>query len=559
MGDTDVRGLSWLPFGVVLVMTCITGPPCTYARAPEPRRSAARSVSTEGASIADATFRSANGRPILENAVLQRDSRTGGPYGLGSGTVILAMGDHTTYEFQVRDADSLKVIQRWRSVKRAALSKAEQSSALSVPAYPGWLRVDIRPYGQGIPTASSPRFAVGEVIALAGQSLAEKAISSTALGDYTSLRALGLSVGMAGAAFVAYASNTGVYPPIPDGPDVNFPPERWIIPGDSTIVNSSFAAELMLRLRSRLNVPIGLVGYAVGGTGISTWLPGSQHFRKLSEVISRAGGRFGILLWIQGHYESKNGNTPQHYMKQLKTLFSTYQQTFAGPNGGRFDRVIITIPAIGTYDGSPPAINMVRHTAKIYVRNARDAQYVDGLDATLMPDMVHPSQAGNVVLADHVYRAIAYSLGLLPYGDEGPHIASASYVMGTKVIRLKVRQINGVGGLIARGQLASQFLVYARGSQSPVQLTPGGVTIVSPKEIDLHLLSVPAESALLTVWYRESPDSPEAVGSGIYDTRVDSDGLKRGRQLWCDAEGIPVSSVQAPARAQCSLTSNTVP
>jgi hypothetical protein len=459
--------------------------------------------------------------------------------------VILTLSDPTACEFQIRDADTLKVIQRWRSVRRAVLGKATQSSALIVPAYPGWLRVDIRPSGQGKPMVSSPRFAVGEVIAIAGQSLAEKAISSTALGDDTPVSALGLAVGTAGAAFVAYASNTGVYPPIPDGPDVNFPPERWVIPGDSTVANSSFTVELMLRLRSRLGVPIGLAGYAVGGTGISTWLPGTKHFRKLSQVLSRAGGRFGILLWIQGHYESKNGNTPQLYTKQLETLFSTYQRAFAGSNGGRFKRVVITIPAIGTYDGSPAAINMVRRTAKAYVRSAHDTQYVDGLDATLMPDMVHPSQAGNVVLADHVYRAIAYSLGRLPYGDEGPHIASAGYVTGAKVIRLKVRQANRAGGLTAKGQLETQFQVYARGAQLPLPLAPGGVTIVSPQEIDLKLESVPVEGARLTVWYRESPDSPKTVSSGIYDTRVDSDGLTLGRQLWCDGEGIPVSGTHS--------------
>lgn len=532
--------------GVVLVAMFVTGLPRTDVTASDLSLTATRPASTERALIADVTFRSANGRPILENAVLQRDVRAGGPYGLGSGrVVVLARGDQTAYEFQIRDADTLKVIQRWRSVRRAALGKARQSSALSVPAYPGWLRVDIRPSGPGKPIASSPRFAVGEVIALAGQSLAEKAISSTALGDDTPLGALGLSVGTAGAAFVAYASNTGVYPPIPDGPDVNFPPKQWIIPGDSTVANSSFTVELMLRLRSRLGVPIGLVGYAVGGTGISTWLPGTKHFRKLSQVLSRAGGRFGILLWIQGHYESKNGNTPQLYTKQLETLFSTYQGTFAGPNGGRFKRVVITIPAIGTYDGSPAAINMVRRTAKAYVRNARDTQYVDGLDATLMPDMVHPSQAGNVVLADHVYRAVAYFLGRLPYGDEGPHIASAEYVTGAKVIRLKVRQVNGAVGLIAKGRLESQFRVYATGSESALPLTPGGVRIVSPREIDLQLESVPAQAARLTLWYRQSPDSPETVSSGIYDTRVDSDGLTLGRQLWCDAQGIPVSSTHS--------------
>lgn len=68
---------------------------------------------------------------------------------------------------------------------------------------------------------------------------------------------------------------------------------------------------------------------------------------------------------------------------------------------------------------------------------------------------------------------------------------------------------------------------------------------VNPQEIDLHLESIPADAARLTVWYRKSPDSPGTVSSGIYDTRVDSDGLTLGRQLWCDAEGIPVATMHS--------------
>jgi len=456
---------------------------------------------------------------------------------------LLTAGGKGGYEFQIRDADTLKVIEHWQRVNESKPAKELLPAVLAVPAYPGWLRVDIRPRGHAAPLASSPRFAVGEVIAIAGQSLAEKAISSSALGDYTSLRALGLSVGNAGAAFVAYASNTGVFPPIPDGPDVNFPPRRWLVPADGNIVNGSFAVELMRRLRARLKVPVGLVGYAVGGTGISTWLPGTKHFRKLSEVILRAGGRVGVFLWIQGHYESKNGNTPPEYMRQLQRLFRDYQHAFPGPSGGRFNRVVITIPAIGRYDGNPAAINMVRRTAKAYTRLAENTLYVDGLDATLMPDMVHPSQAGNVILADHVYRAVAYSLGLLPHGDEGPHIAAASRAVGGKVIQLRVTQTNAASGLIGKGDLESQFSVYAVGSGSSRALSPDGVTIVSPQEIDLYLKSVPPKGEHLSVWYRRSPDTPDTVNSGIYDTALDHDGLTHGRQLWCGAEAIPVSDV----------------
>src|SRR6185312_5541657 len=133
-------------------------------------------------------FRSVNGCPILEDAVVQRDVRTGGPYGLGSGRVLLTARGKTGYEFRVRDADTVQVIQHWQPIKESKPDGRAETAALTVPAYAGWLRVDIRLHGQAVPMVSSPRFAVGEVIAIAGQSLAEKAISSSALGDDAPLR-----------------------------------------------------------------------------------------------------------------------------------------------------------------------------------------------------------------------------------------------------------------------------------------------------------------------------------------------------------------------------------
>ena len=118
-----------------------------------------------------------------------------------------------------------------------------------------------------------------------------------------------------------------------------YPPAQFLAPGGTTYA-STFAAELCNRLIALAGVPCAMIGYAVGGTGIDSWLPGysgpnSGHWTKLVNVLTLAGGKFGTFIWDQGHYETKNGNTASNYYSQLQLLENNVDMAFRRPTINR--------------------------------------------------------------------------------------------------------------------------------------------------------------------------------------------------------------------------------
>lgn len=380
----------------------------------------------------------------LVNRVFQRDTRTGGLYGSGIGDILLTVNPSqpiTLLQYRLRDADCPHVvIQDW-ATGTLPLNAGQQVIALAAPAGLKRYLIDLRANSDDTSdTSTTNGVMVGELVAFSGQSLAEDFVSTAASGDPTTISSLGLTTSNWGFIFAAYASNTGPYPPVPDGPDVNYPPAGWQKPADAGIFRSTWFVEFANRLITLLGVPIGLIGYAVGGSGIVSWLPGytgvnAGHWDKLVNVLTLAGGKFGTFLWDQGHYETKNGNTASNYLAQLQLLFASLNTAFPVA----FRTVIGTIPSIGNYGGGPTAIAMVRDTAKQYAAGAPSTAYVDGRDSALMPDLVHPSQAGNITYARHWYRATANLLGAQIPGDHGPTMVGASRAYGSRWIYIAGR------------------------------------------------------------------------------------------------------------------------
>jgi len=492
------------------------------------------------------------------NQIFQRDTRIGGQFGKGTGSIILTINPSqpvTVLEHRLRDASAPgTVIQDWTS-SVPPLGAGSQTVALTAPAGLYKYLVDIRAnHDDASVKSTNGAVMVGELIGFAGQSLAEDMVSTAASADPATIASLGLVASPWGYVFASYASNSGAYPPVADGADVNYPPTTFEIPRDSGGIafKSSFSVEYLNRLISMSGVPCAMTGYAVGGTAIDSWLPGytgpnQGHWDKLVHVLTLAGGKFGTFIWDQGHYETKNGNTAANYMQQLTLLESNVDMAFPAAN---YSSIIATIPGIGNYGSGPDFIEMVRATAKQYAATVALTDYVDGYDATLFTDLVHPSQAGNIPYADHFYRATAQRWGLLARGDKGPVITGGSRAFGTKNIVLAVTQTNGGTAWVAVGAPASQFKVYPAGTTTtPVALDGvAPVDLSNPARITLQLAAVPTEgvNSAFDVWYRRPPDTATEVAAGIYDNVTDGDGLTRGRQLWDTATPVSIPQPTYP-------------
>lgn len=470
----------------------------------------------------------------LANHIHQRDTVTGGVFGKGVGTVpiqITASAPVVTLERQVIDFDAPgTLLEDWAS---AGPPLAAGLSTVNVPLSATLKRVVFRFRANGDDAsivATTVPVMLGEVVLIGdSQSLGVAMMSTRYTGGGQTISDMGLTPSPFGWGFASIANG------VQDELQVtyNYPPTAWQQPNDTAgVFTSAFSVEFMNRMIALLGVPVGMIGYAVGGSSQTKWQPGGEHWARLIDVIDRAGGRFGTAIsWI-GHQNSRDGTTYQSMRDQYGVFFAALDAAY--PNTTR-KRILSTIPGIGNYSGSTAdSVNAIRRAAIDFAASTpASARYVDALDGQLGSDLVHPTQLGNITNARSVFRALGNLFGLVPHDSRGPLITGASRDFGSRWIYLAASQVNGGTAWVGAGTPANQFLIYPAGtSTTPLALdatTP--IDLSNPARIGLQLAAAPTEPAGFDVWYRRRPDTAFTIGSAIYDNVTDGDGITNGRQL----------------------------
>jgi hypothetical protein len=315
----------------------------------------------------------------------QRITTTGGAFSKGEGPVPLVISctePPSRLDFRVRNAASpASVLQDWTTLDFQRITGTQTVSPMIPAGFYSYL-IDIRPNQDAAKIVSTTNaVTVGHIVAIAGQSLALDLFSPVASGDTTTIATLGLTISTWGRVYASYGVNSGAFPAIPDSLLVNSPPASWELPNDAGNFDSTGVVVIISRLEGVLGVPVSPVGFAVGGTGIDTWLPdyagtGTDHHVRLLSILDAAGfNGFSSMVWFQGHYESRNGNTAPLYLAQLQEFFTVLRARY-----GQFQAAMCSIGAIGSYVGSVANINMVRATMLAYVASDPLSAYFDALD-----------------------------------------------------------------------------------------------------------------------------------------------------------------------------------
>ena len=475
------------------------------------------------------------------SGVYQRTSDTGGVNGKGVAAVAFSVTSGAgglPLNYRLRDAVAAGTpVLVGATQALASLVAGTQAVTVSVPAGTSWYFIDWQGGASGAWVLGTQRFAVGDVMAVAGQSLAAFFLSVSGGAGYvdngTTLAALGIAVPAASSELASYALNPGAA--------VQNTPPAWATPGDGGFYNAAGAAEYLGRMVALTGVAQAVAGHAVGGSTISQWAVGQAFNTALKANLTAAGGVFRTLLWVQGHEDAKAGTTAGAYQAALGSIMADLAGTFPGL---AFKRVVMSIPSLtSTYSTTAAAVQAIRAGAKAYAAGDAGAAYVDALDVALN-DGVHPSQAGYVTLADHVYRAATRLAGFratkLP-----PSITGGTRAAGSAVVSLTVAQGAGTA-LVQVGTPVNQFAVFAAGSTSS-PLIVSSLAIPDATHINLTLSAAPADAQALDVWVRYPFDTAAAVASGIYDNAVDGDGITRGRQLVAPAGAVTVAAPNSNA------------
>jgi len=207
----------------------------------------------------------------------------------------LQSGGTATLEYRVQlqegawgratDWSPLPVIQRGRA----------WSGTIDVAAG-GWYRLEVRRLIDGRPglAAAVEPFGVGEVFVIAGQSYAE--------GANDELLRIDDPHGRVAAFDVVRGSWQVAHDPQPNR-------------GTGGTIWPSLGNHLL----PLVQVPIGFVNVASGGTASRQWLPGEALYRHLEEA-GRAVGRFRAVLWQQGESDVIENVATETYVQNLTRI-----------------------------------------------------------------------------------------------------------------------------------------------------------------------------------------------------------------------------------------------
>ena len=484
--------------------------------------------------------------------IYQRDTTTGGPAGStanrGAGAVAVTMNlslPVTSLEYRSVDAGTGTALMNWTSAG-SNLAAGTQALTLSLPAGTAWQKIQLRANGfdASIVTGASA-IAVGDVTALAGQSLAALALSDAGLTNWGGANVLpaGLTPHAATAMYgnVAATAGSGLLNPT----------VAWGNLVSGGFYGSAFAVEYLNRMVAAAGVAQALIGLGVGATAIAQWANGqSLNTTFKSYVANGAGNKIGALIWIQGHDDSSAGNfvSQASYQNALTTLLADFTTTF---NGRSFVRAIMAIPSIGSGSANatytiPANIQAIRAAHLAYAAaNPATTVHVTALDLALT-DGVHPSQAsGAVTLARHFYRAVGKQLGLLAKPALGPAMTGAQQrASGASAsLVVNVSQQAGATGWQSSGTAASQFRVFNAGGTA-TEYVVTACDLTQPGRILLTIANPPGDAQALDIHYRYPLDSATALAGAIYDNNLDGDGLATGR---------PLQMLSAPVTAAAAL------
>lgn len=461
-----------------------------------------------------------NAVPPAVRRVFQRQSRVGGPFGKGYGFIEVNVDPDmpiARIEYRLVDANSPGAeLVPWTQ-GYMGVTTGPNKLRVSIPAGPYFYDVFFRINGddQAIFQVAA-HVGVGEVVALTGQSLAQNMLVTNTSNDTPMA-----NQGVVGHELASIYAQAGLDP---------YPaPVTWASSQDGTAYRSTGAAVFLSTLIERLGVPCALVGYAVGSTSYSDWLPGAALFENL-KVILREVGDFGTLAIIQGHADARTFVSKTAWREGWERSISDLRDTFQ--TSADFRLICTTIPTLRDYGPvTPTSVEVIRQAGReLASRHAAGGVVVDGLGWLPMPDGVHPSQAGQIPMARDLALAWLGLFGYDPHGEAGPKVVETRRELNSDTIDV-VWEPNGGTSLTKQGSGIDQFKVVASDAVTEIPISTITFDNTSqPRRIRLKLSSKPADNEAQFLSYRPYPDTEAISDGGIFDNLV-SEVTDRPRRL----------------------------
>lgn len=224
---------------------------------------------------------------------------------------------------------------------------------------------------------------------------------------------------------------------------------------------------------SQSNVPIGMLGYGVGGTTLATWNTASAHWNDFVAAVALVGGKLASTKMTVGSNDASAGTVVDAatHATNLRTLISRVRTATGQPS--------LPIMLSGMNRRVDPAAvddsqaNYV-HMAENAVGNDADVTHVQTLDVVIQADGTHPTIASGGYPAQS--DRYLYQFGTRLYGGgaylRGPLINPTGATFTGDTLSIPVTYRNGTASSLAPTVDFTGFLVTdANGTPGVVSST----------------------------------------------------------------------------------------
>jgi len=196
----------------------------------------------------------------------------------------------------------------------------------------------------------------------------------------------------------------------------------------------AFARELY----ERVNVPIGLIPCALGGSSLTEWSPKKKKlgpdslYGALLERVKLCGGNVKGMIWYQGCSDAHKTDSPK-FTKNMQNLISSFRKDL------KLKTLPIVMVQIANFFCSgrwPNAIHegwsSIREQQRHLPKKIKNTTIVATIDLTL-DDGIHISGKSHVVLG----KRLAAQADRLVYGKKkikpAPQVKKISWTLGEKI------------------------------------------------------------------------------------------------------------------------------
>ena len=181
------------------------------------------------------------------------------------------------------------------------------------------------------------------------------------------------------------------------------------------------------KVKKECGYPIGLIPAAMGGAGISRFIPDEcgDLYEKMADATFRKGIGIRAVLWYQGCSDAGLGETEEGYICRFEKFVNSVRKDFEKSNLPIFTFQLNRQIIKATNENLDNGYDAIREAQRIAAKKIPNVYVLPAIDATIMSDFIHSSKASNMMLGERLASSVLYNIYGIGMNISAPDIFGA--------------------------------------------------------------------------------------------------------------------------------------